>query len=243
MPRLSQVIAIEKSVKNQSNNEITAAYHELQKAALFTGIARSYTPRDEEGEKLPAENQKVQRKAADLLKFTGDTMSKYWDMTLTKDSANCSATADVVVDGVTICTKAPVTFLLFLEKQLIDLATMVKKLPVLDQGETWHLDSASDVYATDAVQTVKTKKVPKAFIKVPATKEHPAQVDAYTEDVVAGTWSTIKFSGALPQSKVTEVLEKIHKLQAAVKMAREEANTCQAEQRSVGANVFGYLLG
>jgi hypothetical protein len=241
--RLSQVIAVEKSVKNESNNKITAAYHELQKTALFQGIARTYSPRDEDGEMLPPEHQKVQRRASDLLKFTGDVMSSYWDMTLTKDSANSHAFADVVLDGVKIIEHAPVTFLLFLEKQLIDLSTMVKKLPVLDQSETWHVDSAQDCHATEPSASVKTKKVPKAFVKVAATKEHPAQVEAFTEDVVVGTWKTVKFSGALPQSRVTEVLDRISRLQAAVKMAREEANTIAAEQRHVGAQVFGYVFG
>jgi hypothetical protein len=241
--RLSQVIAVEKSVKNDSNNKITAAYHELQKPALFAGLSRTYQPKDDEGERFPSESQKVQRKVSDLLKFTGDVMSNYWDCTLTKDDANCSARASVEVDGHVVVSNAPVTFLLFLEKQLTDLATMVKKLPVLDSGESWEHDAAADAYATSPTQTVKTKKVPKAFIKVPATKEHPAQVDAYTEDVVVGTWTTVKFSGALPQSKITEVLSRIDKLQRAVKMAREEANTITAEQKHVGGAVFKFILG
>lgn len=242
MVRLSQIIAVEKSIKNSSNVEITKAYHELQKAALFTGIARTYEPKDEEGEKLPSEHQKVQKRAEDLLGFTADTMTRYWDATLTKDTANTHAKADVVVDGKTVLTGAPVTFLLFLEKQLGDLATMVKKLPVLDAGETWILDASTNSYATEPTHSTKTKKIPRAFVKAEATKEHPAQVDTFTEDVIVGTWKTIKYSGALPQKRVADVLERIGKLQSAVKYAREEANTIAADDKHVGKAVFGYLL-
>jgi hypothetical protein len=242
MPKLNQIIAIEKGIKNESNLAITAAYHELQKSALFSGIARNYEPKDEEGERFPAEHQKVQKRAEDLLGFTADTMTKYWDITLTKDSANTEARADVIVDGKPILTGCPVTFLLFLEKQLGDLATMVKKLPVLDGGESWAHDASQNCFASTTASTLKTKKIPRAFVKAEATKEHPAQVDAYTEDVVVGTWKTIKYSGALPQKRLTEVLERIGKLQSAVKFAREEANTIQVTDKHVGKTVFAFLL-
>lgn len=240
--RLSQWIAVEKGIKNQSNVEITAAYHELQKATLFTGIARTYTPRDEEGEKLPSESQKVQKLAESILDFTGEAMTRYWDVTLTKDNANTLAKADVIVDGKTLLTGVPVTFLLFLEKQLGDLATMVKKLPTLDPGETWTDDAASGAFATTPSQSTRTKKIMRAFTAAEATKEHPAQVTTFTEDVVVGTWTTVKYSGALPQRRVATVLERIGTLQAAVKFAREEANMITAEKQHIGGTVFGYLL-
>lgn len=243
MPKLNQIIAVEKGVKNECNVAITAAYHELQKGALFQGIARTYEPRDEDGERFPPEQQKVQKRAADLLAFTADTMTKYWDVTLTKDAANQTAKASVVVDGHVVVKDAPVTFLLFLEKQLGDLATMIKKLPVLDPGESWKHDAGQDCFATEPVMTTKTKKVPKAFVKVAATKEHPAQVETFTEDVLVGNWKTVKFSGALPQKKITEVLERIGKLQSAVKFAREEANTIPVDDKHVGKEVFAFILG
>jgi hypothetical protein len=47
-------------------------------------------------------------------------------------------------------------YLLFLEKQLVDLHTFVKKLPVLDASDSWSYDASADCYATDPVQTVRT---------------------------------------------------------------------------------------
>jgi hypothetical protein len=240
--KLHQIIAVEKGIKNQSNQDITAAYHKVQKPDLFSGIARTYSPVDEEGEKFPPEHKKVQERASDLLSFTAETMTKYWDVTVTKDTANCSAKANVVVDGRVILKDVPVTFLLFLEKQLGDLITMVKKLPTLDPGESWNYDETQDCHATEPAQTTKTKKVPKAFTASPATKEHPAQVQVFTEDVIAGYWKTVKYSGALPQKRVSEILDRILKFQAAVKFAREEANSIPSEQINVGKTVFGYLF-
>ncbi len=122
MPKLNQIVAIEKGVKNQQNQVITEAYHAIQKTAQFGGISRQYRPRNEEdGDKLPAESTTVQTRAKSLLKTASDSWTKLIDVTVTKDTANCAAKADVIVDGVTVMKDVPVTSLLFLEKQLVDL--------------------------------------------------------------------------------------------------------------------------
>ncbi|MET7445791.1 hypothetical protein ACH4NC_09170 [Streptomyces sp. NPDC017201] len=243
MTKLNQIIAVEKGVKSKSLQDITAAHHKVQKPALLAGISRTYQPKDEEGEQLPPESARVQIKAEEALRETSASLTRLFDVTATKDWANCSARADVVVDGRTIVTEVPVSYLLFLEKQLTDLHTFVKKLPVLDASESWSLDPSTDLWKTDPVRTIRTKKVPRNHVKAEATDKHPAQVDVYYEDVPIGYWTTVKFSGALPARRVNELLERVEKLQHAVKFAREEANGAEVTDRRVGDAVFGYLFG
>ncbi|MDQ2717112.1 MAG: hypothetical protein M3Z08_19585 [Chloroflexota bacterium] len=241
--KLNQIIAVEKGVKSRSFQELTEAHHALQKPALLSGIARTYRPKDEEGESLPPESTKVQVKADDIIRDTVAVLTKLFDVTATKDWANCKAKANVVVDGKTILTDVPATYLLFLEKQIVDLYTFVRKLPVLDPSETWTFDSSADCWATEPVQTLKTKKVPRNHVKAEATEKHPAQVDVYYEDVTVGHWRTVKFSGALPARRINELLARVEKLQEAVKFAREEANNMEVEEQKVGASVMQYLFG
>ena len=243
MPRLNQIIAIEKGIKSQSFSELTDAHHALQKPALLAGISRTYRPKDEEGETLPPESVKVQVRAGEILRDTAAVLTKLFDVTAAKDWANCRAVADVTVDGAVLMAKVPATYLLFLEKQLTDLHTFVKKLPVLDSSETWGFDSSADSWATEPVQTVKTKKIPRNHVKAEATDKHPAQVEVYYEDVTVGHWRTVKFSGALPGKTVNEMLERVEKLQQSVKFAREEANNLEAENQKVGEKFFQYLFG
>jgi len=243
MARLNQIIAVEKGIKSRSFSELTEAHHALQKPALLSGISRTYQPRDEEGEQLPAESTKVQVKAEEVIHRTTEILRGLFDITATKDWANCRARADVSVDGTVLLAQAPVSYLLFLEKQLTDLHTFVKKLPVLDASETWRRDPSADCWATEPVQTLRTKKVPRNHVKAEATEKHPAQVEVYYEDLPVGTWKTVKFSGALPASRVNELLERVEKLQQAVKFAREEANNAEAEEQKVGEKLFKYLFG
>ena len=242
MARLNQIIAVEKGIKTRSHQELTEAHHALQKPALLSGIARSYRPKDEEGEQLPPEATRVQAKAEEVIRKTSEILVALFDVTATKDYTNCKARADVVVDGKTLIAAVPVTYLLFLEKQLVDLHTFVKKLPVLDASESWVFDPSAYCWATEPVQTSKTKKIPRNHVKSEATEKHPAQVEVYHEDVVVGQWKTVKFSGALPAKRVNELLERVEKLQHAVKFAREEANNQEADEQKIGRSVLSYLF-
>jgi hypothetical protein len=240
--KLNQIIAVEKGVKAKAQQELTAAHHDVQKPALLSGIARTYQPKDEEGEQLPPESTRVQLKVEQVLKSTAATLTRLFDVTAAKDWANCGARADITVDGRVLVPAVPVSYLLFLEKQLTDLHTFVRKLPVLDAAESWTPDPSTDAWKTEPVRTIRTKKVPRNHVKAEATEKHPAQVEVYYEDVPVGYWTTVKFSGALPARRVNELLERVEKLQQAVKFAREEANGAEVIDQRVGDAVFGYLL-
>jgi len=243
VPRLNQIIAVEKGVKSRSFTDLTEAHQALQKTTPLAGISRTYRPKDEEGERLPAEATKVQVKADEIIRRTVATLTRLFDVVATKDWTNCSARADVVVDGRPLLTDVPVTYLLFLEKQLVDLNTFVRKLPVLDPAESWVFDASADTWATEPVETVRTKKIPRNHVKAEATEKHPAQVEVYYEDVPVGYWRTVKFSGAMTGSRINELLERVEKLQQAVKYAREEANNVEAVDAKTGDKVLGYLFG
>ena len=242
MARLNQIIAVEKGVKSRSFSELTEAHHALQKSALLSGIARTYQPKDEEGEQLPPESTRVQVRTEEVLRDIATTLTKLFDVTATKDATNCVAKANVVVDDQTLLTDVPVSYLLFLEKQLADMHTFIRKLPVLDAAESWTFNESADCWSTEPVRTIRTKKVPRNHVKADATEKHPAQVEVYYEDIAIGYWTTVKFSGALPAKRVSEILERVEKLQQAVKFAREEANNTEVVARKVGEKVFGYLL-
>jgi hypothetical protein len=243
MPKLNQIIAITAGKKSQAHKAITEAYQTLQKGGLQDGLSRTYKPKDDEGEPLPPEKKAVQVKVREAIRGVVAALTELFDIVATQDQANCRAKANVVVDNVPVLKDVPVPTLLFLEKQLVDLHTFVEKLPTLDPAESWEYSPDVDLYASDSYQTTKTKKVMKNHVKAEATKEHPAQVETYTEDVVVGYWTTVKFSGAIPAREKNEMLDRVRKLQEAVKCAREEANGMDVELKKMGGAVLQYVFG
>lgn len=241
--RLNQILAIEKGTKDKTDKGVTAIYQRMEKAPLLSGISRTYRPKTEDGDQLPSEATKVQVLAKDAMKEAFTLWSSLFDVTATKDFANCDARADVTVGDVVLIKQAPVTYLLFLEKRLKDIHTLVSKLPTLDPSEDWSWSENARCFAAPATETHRTKKEPRAFTAAPATDKHPAQVQIFTEDIIVGFWKTIKFSGAMPGDEVKKLTERVETLQRAVKIAREEANGREIETVKVADRIFNYLLG
>ena len=243
MALLCQLIAVANGKKSQATAEITRLYHLMQKPEPLSGISRQYKPKDEEGEKLPPERKDVQVTVSESIKSACAVIEDLFDAVAAQDNTNTLAKADVIVDEKPVLKSIPVTHLLFLEKQLVDIHTFVEKLPTLDPAERWTYDPAAGVHRTDVSETTKTKKIPKNHIKFPPTKEHPAQVEVFHEDVLVGNWSTTKFSGAIPADERRAMLTRVRKLQEAVKMAREAANQTKVEDLRTGRPVLEYIFG
>ena len=242
MPKLNQIVAVEKSVKSRVYGEVTEMHKASQKPELFSGFVKTYRKKDEEGEDYPPERKKVQQNAEAMLTQVATQLAELFNVTATKDYGNCHAFADVVVDGTTLIEKAPVPFLLFLEKQITDLHTFVEKLPSLDEADDWTRDENSGLFKTVPIATQRTKKLQRPVVLYEATKEHPAQTQLISEDVVVGYWDTVKHSGALPLPRKQELLERIEKLAKAVKYAREQANAAEVQNQEIGRRLFDYLL-
>lgn len=242
-PMLNQMIAVKKGLTARTAVAIDKIYKDLQKPALTSGLSRTYTPKAEDGEKIPPEYTQAQQDAETKLADIAELWTKLFDVVLTVDEGNTVARGSVVVDGRELLY-APVPFLLYAEKQLIDFRTIVSKLPTLDPAVRWEPNEHGDAkWRSIAESTNRTKKVLKNHVKAEATDKHPAQVEVFSEDVTVGTWTLVKFSGAVPSKERDALLQRINDVIDAVRRAVEQANATQISQKTVGAELFAYLLG
>lgn len=244
MAKLNQIIAVEKGAKTQVHTEISELYKAVQKPDLFHGFNKQYQKKDDDDQDLPPESKRVQYTVASVTEQIERSMSKLMNITARKDWTNTTAKSDVTVDSVVILKDVPVSYLLFLEKNLTDIRTFVSKLPVLGSDEDWKKDENTGLFKTPEVKTHRSKKVQKALVLYHATPEHPAQTQIITEDIIAGYWSQVKYSGAIQEPKQKEILERVEKLLNAVKQAREASNAAnEIDTPDVGKEVFSYLFG
>ncbi len=243
MPKLNQVLAIEKGEKNRAQRAQTDLHHRSQKGVLYDGRVRAYKPADEDGEQLPPERQLVQLRGTEVLQEQADILIPLWDVIATKDWTNVhAARADVVVGEQVLIKDCPVSYLLFLEKQLEHVETFISKLPTLDPSEEWKFSADQNCYVTSPTWTNRSKKVMRNHVKAPATAEHPAQVETYMEDVLIGRYETIRHSGALPVQRRDELIERVRVLRKAILFAREQANNVDALKLEVAKKLFAFLL-
>lgn len=249
--KLHTIIAVRETVKNRATHALKTVHRDSQKVDLYNGLTRSYRPKDEDGDQLPPENQNVQLNADTVLNGLVGAVSRNWNLMATIDTGNQGASADVVVpvaggaDGETrvLLRDVPATHLLFLARELDDVYTFVSKLPTLDPAQKWTYDANVAAYVAEPVISHRTVKVMQNHVKAEATEKHPAQVETFTADVVAGFWTLIKRSGALPLERKLRLLQRVTELQLAVKEARERANEFEVNDVEVARPLFDYMLG
>jgi len=241
--RLNQVLAIEKGAKGRAESYAKVGYRECSHSDLFDGFTKTYSPFKDDGVKHPAETKNVQRKAEDILADTREIFTELFDVTLSKDAANCAAKANVVVDGQILLENVPAVYLLFLEKQLLKVQAIFKALPTLDPATKWTFDEAVELFRSERTETIRTKKEQRALVLYHHTEEHPAQTQLITEDIAVGKYTLERLSGALQVGAKKEMNTRLDKLLASVKKAREQANMVDAEEQNVGKPLFDYLIG
>ena len=242
-PKLCEVIAVVSGKKGEVDKAVTGHYHLFQKKELFDGITRDYRPRTEDGEQLPSERKVAQLRAKDMIIEAIQKWTELFNLTFTLDSGNCIAKADIIVDDKVLATGVPVSTLLFLEKQLANVHAFVSKLPTPDPSEVWRVDKDQDMLRTDVRVTARTKKIQKTVVLFHPTEFQPGQAQLVTEDVIAGDWHQTLFTTAIPARDRNEILDRISKLQDAVKVARERANQVEVEQKKMAESLFNYTFG
>jgi hypothetical protein len=245
--RLNQVLAIEKDIRQATMRKLTDAHHALQRPGMLEGIDKTYRPRDDDGVQLPPELGRVQATVTEMIEATREALVDLFDVTAARDFSNgpgdSGAVADVVVGDQVLIEKAPVAYLLWLERQLDNLHTFATKLPVHDPSTRWTLRDPRGVYQSEPVQTTRTEKQLRSIELSPATKEHKAQVHPYEEHVVVGFWTTVKLTGSIPIAERAALVQRIDRLRQAVHSARETANSVEAADPAPGTRLVSYIFG
>lgn len=227
--KVCQMVAVVSGQKTEAANSLTEAHNRKLKPDLLNGLDRSYKPMNDDasvGEFLPPENKRVQTTVPTVIGDLSLKLAEMFDAVYTLDIGNTIAKGDIAVDGVTLLSNCPVTYMIFLEKQLTDLGTFASKLPTLDTTEEWieDPDIEGGGYRTPEFKTIKTAKVLLTHIAYEATEKHPAQTQTDSFDRPVGIWSNVKRSGALRPKDRHDMVARIHRLKTAVVMARELAN-------------------
>lgn len=240
--RLNQVIAVVTGKKTRGMKVLTESHRGWNERAL-TGMSRTYEPKDEGGDRLPSEEGRVQLRASTVVKGVRDELIDFWDVVHTQEAGNTKASAKIVVDDTELTGLVPIGFLLFIHKQLTDLATFIDQLPVLPVDRNWEWDGNRNCYVSTPTQQARTKKVPHNFVKFEPTDRQPGQSEILYTDEPVGTWTTTHFSGAVPAEDKADMAARVRGVLDAVKRAREEANMLEVESSDVAKRLLDYILG
>lgn len=251
MAKLHELLAAERTP--------TAAYQTVVEDTIkkfknpshfFDGHTKSLAMIGDSPENAATEAQGREEKAVTTtvlatLDYTMDLFAKAEDLQYQKNATNRKATGTVLWKGEPLLVDMPVDELLGLESRLGRIRAMFVDMPTLDATKHWVPDPATGhgVWAVKyPEETVKTAKVMTPVQMSPATDKHPAQVQAVTNDVPVGKFTTIKRSGAVTALQKAEAIKNIDELVVQVKQARMRANETEAENGRIGERLVELLL-
>jgi len=246
MAQLHELLAVEGDLKGEKEKIRDEAIHTFsKKPAHFLGLLKklemySDSRKNEEGE----ERLELVTTVKDKLAYLSTSFIRFWDAKLQKESANQRAKADIIVDEKVFLKDVPVTFLLAMEEELKQLRKVYSSIPTLAPGFSWVKDDAlgKDIYKNEhVVIKQKTEKTVAHKILVPASKEHPAQVEKWTEDKAIGRYVTEDWSGMISSTEKSILLGKVDNILRAIKKARQRANNEEITKIEVGKVIFDYI--
>ena len=251
MAKLHELLAVENTLGETANRIRKETTKTLAtKETIFAGMTKEHIIFDDELQHLKqaTDVKEVQSTTDEQLKFLTDNLIKYWDVTYQKDDANQRAFADIVIDGKTIVEKVPSTTLLSMEKKLDSILATYNALPTLDAAKAWKPAEGYGkkgvwvtVHDRENQHTITYKNYEEVS---PATKEHKAQIVQVEKTDVIGKYIIKEFSGAVTSLDKAERLERLTKLIAAVKTARQRANSVEVNTKLKFADaIIGYING
>jgi hypothetical protein len=249
---LAQLLAVEKGIRQDDHDATTELYKGLQRTGAFSGETRKYRVLTVDSTGKPAgiaqpdKQVNITANTKDYLDLFRECRARTIDVILTKDLANRGASADLVVDGVTLATGMPSVTLLSLEKTADDIVAFIKALPTLDPTEKWTYDENVGCYRSEPAKTLSTSKETVPLIlwqpDDPATSKHGPVTDKVQKDVPVGEWTVTKFSSAIPAGRKQVLLARAAKFREAVKYAREKANYAPVTDAHAGKTIFDWLF-
>ena len=237
--KLHELLSIEPDLRTEAQKVSGEVRETLADPKRVHGMIRTFHPIVQDEDPMPDERVEMLTTVSSELGRFNKAMGKFIDSAVSKELTNTVASADLELDGA--ITSLPATALLNMENRLAEIRKVYAVIPTLDPAEVWHYDDELEVYVADTRMAYKTRKVPKTHVSYEATKEHPAQVEIYHEDIRVGERETIVHSGAMTLARKRVLLSRIDDLMRDVKQARQRANNIEVKEVKIADIIFDVI--
>lgn len=251
MAKLHELLAAEKTPNgawNQLQEDTTKKFK--NPAHFFDGHSKSLAMIEDNAGNVAIQDQAREEKPVtttvyDTLDYALSIFARAEDLQYQKNLTNQRAQGTVMWKGEALLKDMPVDELLGLEARLTKIRAIFADMPTLDATKHWDPDARMGAHVwrtTFPEETTKTEKQVVPIVMSPATKEHPAQVQPISRDVVVGKFTTVKRSGAATAVQKSEAIKRVDELLIEIKQARMRANETEVKAGSVAAVLVPLLL-
>ena len=246
--QLHQLLAVQgdlegkwKRVKDEAVTTFT------KRTEHFTGSTKRlemFDDKDKQLEESGASHRELTSTVDKKLEYIRSDCVRFFDALLQKEATNQDARSDLEVDGVTLGTDLPATWLLGMEQKLKELRAVYEAIPTLQPGIKWEPDESlgKGVYRNEHDEVkLKTEQDIAYKIVQPQDAHHPAQVESWKENKPVGQYVSQHVSGCLSPAQKSALLGRMDQLIRATKKARMRANSTEAKKLKIGKEIFSFI--
>jgi len=251
MSKLHELLAAEKTPTSAWNQLMEDTLKKFKNPpSFFNGYSKSLkmiedTPANANVEAQAKEEKPVVTTVYDTLAYAFGIYATMEDLQYQKNATNRQATGTVMWKGQPLLVDMPVDELLGLEARLVKIREIMVAMPTLDASKYWVKNEQLGLNVWETKFPEETTKTEKQVIPVemsPATKEHPAQVQAIGRDTVVGKFTTVSRCGSATAVQKSDAIKRVDDLMIEVKQARMRANETVAVTDKIADKVVALLL-
>lgn len=243
MGKLHELLAVEGDLKSQAQRVASEVRNLFQDGiGKFLGQTQTHQPASVNDEQLPSKITMVATTVDEQLAILEKPFTRWTDASIQKERTNQETLATLDLNGQLF--ELPATALLNLESKLLELRVVYRAIPTNDVTNSWRFDEDTGQFVSDPPEVRRnTKKVMRTHVAYEATKDHPAQVQVYNEDILAGHLTITKQSGMITPVDKTQRIERLEDLIQLVKKARQRANDIEVKPIEIGRQIFDFING
>lgn len=244
--KLHELLAVIDDRKSHAKAIQDETIHTLkERNDLFLEHERRLDLFEETEMETPVERHAMGGTVPEKLKYMANATIGLYDTLLTMETTNQTAKADLTINGETLATDLPGTFLLNMEKRLHTVRQVLLHTPTLPSGKVWELDEQKGQYVYKSRDPEKSYKTEKDFaykVLVEATKEHPAQIEKWNDTKEVGMYTREIWCSMISSADKSAMLSRVDELIREVKKARQRANNVEVVQAKIGKKLFEHIL-
>lgn len=248
MAKIHELLAVQGNLQGQATKTLTDLKASLHsKRHLYEEVNEFFQPNEEGKPTEQIEVKSIQTTVQKEIKWISKHLTSALDVSYQVDVANTQAKADIVAeDGTIIAKDVPATFLLQLEKRVVEWQDLIDKIPTLDPAKGFKPDPAKGEGYYVARETSKNRTTKKAEVitLAPATDKHPAQAVLQNIDVPVGHIIRQEWSALITPAVKADLFDKAEVLLRAVKAARAKANNVEIDTKGlkIGQNLLDFVF-
>ena len=245
--KMHELLSIEASVQTAYKDMLNETESVFDRPDLFQEWIRHYDPikEEDEHERGEVERHAITTTVDERLDFLRSFFVDSTDLILQKERTNQMASGELEIEGYTF-PHLPVGFLLFLERRLQELKSVVMQIPTTPSSVEWKQDTSRGDSVMKAAHPEVTNRTRKRIVPVvlaEATPQHPAQVKESTEEQVIGKYTKEVWVGMWTPAQKSDTIVRIEEVYNAVRQARMRANEEQVDSAAqIAGSLWQYIF-